>query len=304
MDKECFPASLQMMLHEVDQVPYFTFPKLDQCEGILHLQTTREGGVSSGQFRSMNFSVKLGDRPENVRKNYEIIAGLLEGTIEDIVGTVQTHTTNIRRVTAKDRGKAICFPPDYGDVDGLVTNEPGVILAAFTADCVPIYFADPENGAIGLAHSGWRGTVQNMAGKMVARMAEEFGTKPSKVIAAIGPSICQKCYEVDEVVAESFRNALGEAVEERLRIKESGSYPMEASYGLRNYLEPGRQPGKYQLDLWLSNLIFLTRAGVLPEKVDVTDLCTAENSKFLFSHRATMGKRGNMGSFIKLKQKE
>ena len=104
MDKECFLASLQMMLHEVDHVPYFTFPKLDQCEGILHLQTTREGGVSSGQFRSMNFSVKLGDRPENVRRNYEIIAGLLEGTIEDIVGTVQTHTTNIRRVTAKDRG--------------------------------------------------------------------------------------------------------------------------------------------------------------------------------------------------------
>ena len=140
-----------------------------------------------------------------------------------------------------------------------------------------------------------------MAGIMVERMKKEFGSDPKDLIVAIGPSICRKCYEVDETVAEAFRNALGEAFEERMMIAREGSYPMTGAGGLRNYLEPGKEPGKYQLDLWLANLIFLVRAGVKPDQVDVTDLCTAQNAEVLFSHRASHGKRGNMGAFLKLK---
>lgn len=282
-------------------IPYLTFPKLEACEAVEHLFTTREGGVSEGQFRSMNFSVSLGDKRENVFENYKRIASLFGTVPENVVGTVQTHTTNILRVSGKDAGKVACVPPDYGDVDGLITNERGLILAVFVADCVPIFFVDPVKKAIGLAHSGWRGTVANMAGKMVATMQREFGTKPSDLIVAIGPSICQKCYEVDETVAAAFREALGEASKERLEIQKAGNYPMEGKNGLRSILEPGKEPGKYQLDLWLANLIWLLRAGVAPTQVDVTDLCTAENPELLFSHRASHGKRGNLGAFLKLK---
>ncbi len=290
-----------MKLQARGEIPYLTFPKLEACDKIEHLFTTRAGGVSEGQFSTMNFSVNLGDHPENVRENYRRVAALLRCGIEDITGTVQTHTTNIRRVTLEDRGKVAFLTPDYGDVDGLVTNVKGIALAVFTADCVPIYFVDPVREAIGLAHSGWRGTVSNMAGKMIERMMQEFGTDPKDLIIAIGPSICQNCYEVDETVAEAFRQGLGEDEAERGKIKASGIYPMEGAFGLRRVLEPGRMPGKYQLDLWLANLIWLVRAGADLSRVDVTDLCTAQNSKLLFSHRASRGKRGNMGAFLKLK---
>ncbi|MCR5458882.1 MAG: peptidoglycan editing factor PgeF [Acetatifactor sp.] len=290
-----------MMQNVRNGISYLTFPKIEACEAVEHLFTTREGGVSDGQFRSMNFSVNLGDKRENVLKNYKRIASIFGAGPENVVGTVQTHTTNILRVSGKDAGKVACVPPDYGDVDGLITNERGLILAAFVADCVPIFFVDPVNKAIGLAHSGWRGTVANMAGKMVAAMQREFGTEPSDLIVAIGPSICQKCYEVDETVAAAFREAFGESHEERLEIQKAGSYPMEGKNGLRRILEPGKEPGKYQLDLWLANLVWLLRAGVAPSQIDVTDLCTAENPELLFSHRASQGRRGNLGAFLKLK---
>ncbi|MBP5281223.1 MAG: peptidoglycan editing factor PgeF [Lachnospiraceae bacterium] len=285
-----------------NDVPYLTFPQLDACEKIAHLYTTRLGGVSEGQFRSMNFSIHLGDSPENVRENYSRIAKILGSELKDITGTVQTHTTNIRRVTEEDRGKVAYIPADYGDVDGLVTNVKGIVLAAFTADCVPIYFVDPVRECIGLAHSGWRGTVNDMAGNMVRRMQAEFGTDPKDLIVAIGPSICQDCYEVGDEVAQAALNAVGEAEELRELIGKANPGYMYQQGKLRHYLEPGLETGKYQLDLWLVNMIFLVKAGVLPERIDVTDLCTAENKELLFSHRASHGKRGNMGAFLKLKE--
>ncbi|MBO4748914.1 MAG: peptidoglycan editing factor PgeF [Lachnospiraceae bacterium] len=282
-------------------ISYLTFPKLDACEIVRHLFTTREGGMSTGQFRSMNFSVSLGDDRENVLENYRRVAGLLGCDASDVTGTVQTHTTNIRRVEECDRGKVAVKAPDYGDVDGLVTNVPGIALAAFTADCVPIFFVDPVRKAIGLAHSGWRGTVSNMAGKMVKRMEEEFGTKKEDLICAIGPSICRNCYEVDETVAAPFRELLGDITGELMAIDAANAYPVRENGRFRKVLEDGKAEGKYQLDLWLANLILLVRAGVLPERVDVTDLCTADNKEVLFSHRASQGKRGNLGAFLMLK---
>ena len=295
------PQGTILRLQCRDHIPFLTFPKLEACDAVEHLFSTRVGGVSSGQFATLNFSVKLGDQRENVVENYRRVASLLHGHLEDITGTVQTHTTNIRTVTEADRGKVAWIDPDYDDIDGLVTKERGIILAAYTADCVPIYFVDPVKKAIGLAHSGWRGTVANMAGKMVERMKFDFGTDPKDLIAAIGPSICQSCYEVDETVAKAFQEAIGDDEGDRKEIQESGIYSMQGSQGLRLILEPGREPGKYQLDLWLTNLILLKRAGVRLENIDVTDICTAHNASFLFSHRASQGKRGNLGAFLKLK---
>lgn len=211
-------------------VTYLTFPGLERTGVVRHLFSTREGGVSEGIYRSMNLSYTRGDKKEAVDENYRRIADVLGNSTEDMVCSDQTHTDHIRLVTAKDRGKGVTRPKDYADVDGLITQEKGIVLCTFFADCVPLFFVDPVKKAIGLSHSGWRGTVQKIGRKTVERMGEAFGTDPKDVRAAIGPSICQDCYEVSEDVAEEFGK----------------SFPAgELFYETK--------PGKYQLDLWEAN---------------------------------------------------
>lgn len=130
--------------------------------------------------------------------------------MEDIVTSDQTHTTNVRVVTEEDRGNGITKPRPYTDVDGMITNVPGLVLATFYADCVPLFFIDPVHRAVGLSHSGWRGTVGKIGKVTVEKMTEEFQTDPSELYAAIGPSICQDCYEVSEDVIDQFREAFEE----------------------------------------------------------------------------------------------
>ena len=213
-----------------DEVLYLTFPALSKIEGITHLFTTRLGGVSEGIFDSMNLSYTRGDKKESVDENYRRIAAMLGCSPADIVCSDQTHTTNIRKVTAADKGKGVIRERDYTDIDGLVTNEPGIALATFYADCVPLYFADPVKKVIGLAHSGWRGTVGRIGAEMIKKMEQEYGCDRKDIVVAIGPSICKDCYEVSEDVAEQF----------------------EAEFGSK-VLEPGKAEGKYQLDLWKAN---------------------------------------------------
>ncbi|MCI9188942.1 MAG: peptidoglycan editing factor PgeF [Lachnospiraceae bacterium] len=256
---------------------YLTFPLLEKTEAVRHLFSTRIGGVSEGEYASMNFSIARGDREEAVLENYKRIAGILGCDINDMVASHQTHTTNIRRVTGADRGKGISRERDYENVDGLMTDEPGIVLVTYYADCVPLYFVDPVHRAIGLAHSGWRGTADRMGECMVRAMQDAFGSRPEELYAAIGPSICRDCYEVSEDVALRFAD-MGEAV-----------------------VLPGKAPGKYQLDLWLANERILEQAGIPGKQIAVTDLCTCHNSEFLFSHRASGGKRGNLGAFLMLK---
>ena len=279
-----------------EMLDYLSFPALRGCGLVEHLFTTRLGGVSEGIYESMNLSYSRGDDAQRVTENYRRIARVLGCTVEDMVCSDQTHTTNIRRVTAADGGKRITRPADYHDIDGLVTNESGVALVTFYAECVPLYFVDMKNRAIGMAHSGWRGTVQKMGACMCERMNDEFGTEPQYLLAAIGPSICRECYEVSEDVAVEFSEALKgtEAILEE--IQESGIYG-----GNLQVVTEGRQPGKYQLDLWLANLIILREAGIPLQNISVTDVCTCHNPEILFSHRASQGKRGNLGAFLMLK---
>lgn len=258
-------------------VTYLTFPGLERTGVVRHLFSTREGGVSEGIYRSMNLSYARGDDKEAVDENYRRIAEVLGSSVEDMVCSDQAHTDHIRLVTAKDRGKGVTRPKDYTDVDGLITQEKGIVLCTFFADCVPLFFVDPVRRAIGLSHSGWRGTVQKIGRKTVERMKEAFGTDPKDVYAAIGPSICQDCYEVSEDVAEEFGK----------------SFPAgELFYETK--------PGKYQLDLWEANRLVMLEAGIPAEHIEVTDLCTCCNPDFLFSHRASHGQRGNLAAFMKL----
>lgn len=284
-----------------NSLEYLTFDLLERTGIVKQFFSTRMGGVSKGIYATMNLRFTGGDDREAVIENYRRIAKVLECSVEDMVASQQTHTTNIRRVTGADKGKGIILPRDYEDIDGLITNEKGIVLATFYADCVPLYFVDPEHEAIGLAHSGWRGTSMQMGACMVKAMQEEFGSNPEKLVAAIGPSICQECYEVSEEVAVVFEElfASKEAVSVQKEIVESGCYA-HGGGRIREVVIPGKAPGKYQLDLWLANLIILRMAGIPLAQIEVTDVCTCHNADYLFSHRATQGKRGNLGAFLKI----
>ncbi len=262
-------------------VEYLEFPSLKETGLVNHLFSTRIGGVSQGIYSSMNLSYIRGDEKEAVDENYRRIAAVFGKGPGDFVCSDQTHTTNIRLVTAEDKGKGVTREKDYQDVDGLITNVPGIILATFYADCVPLYFVDTENKAIGLSHSGWRGTVGRMGACTLKAMENAFGSRTEMIKAAIGPSICQDCYEVSEDVAKQFEKA----------------FPKQADF----ILQKGNEEEKYQLDLWLANKIVLLEAGILPQNIEVTDICTCCNSEYLFSHRASMGKRGNLGAFLELR---
>lgn len=282
------------------EMAYFTFAGLERTGIVEHFFTTRYGGVSSGYLFSLNFSYSQGDLAENVDENYRRAAAHIGMTSGDIVCSQQTHTTNVRRVTAADKGKGVVCERDYTDVDGLITNERGLILATFYADCVPLFIVDPVNRAIGLSHSGWRGTVGKMGKVTLDKMREAYGTRPEEVRVAIAPSICQNCYEVSEDVALAFAEAF---VRDDVKAGEYlGRYRQD--YGqqdIENCLMLPKENGKYQLNLWYANYRVFRDAGVPDEHIEVTDVCTCCNPKLLFSHRASKGKRGNLGAFMMLK---
>ena len=273
-----------MHLNTVEGVPYLTFPSLSETGVVTHGFSTRLGGVSEGMFATMNLSFSRGDKEEAVRENYRRLGKAMGFSCENLIFSDQTHTTNVRVVTEADRGKGFTRPRDYTDVDGLITNVPGLVLATFYADCVPLFLVDPVHRAIGLSHSGWKGTVGKIGKHTVELMGETYGTRPEDLVVAIGPSICQACYEVSVDVIEQFQAAF---------VK--GDWP-ELFYQKEN--------GKYQLNLWRANELIFREAGLKPEQITTTDVCTCCNPQLLFSHRASKGKRGNLGAFLMLHEAE
>lgn len=269
-----------MYLREKNGVPYFVFRSLEDTKLVRHGFSTRKGGVSKGHLAELNLSFTRGDDSENVRENFRRIAGAIGFEPESLVLSSQTHTTNIRLVTKEDRGEGYAVPLKHTDVDGMITDVPGLTLATFYADCVPLFFVDPVHRAIGLSHSGWKGTVNRMGAVTLARMEEAFGTRPKDVRAAIGPSICQDCYEVSEDVALEFKQEFSPQADERLIFR--------------------KKNGRYQLNLWRANEIVLLEAGIRPRHLEITNICTCCNPELMFSHRASHGLRGNLGAFLEL----
>ena len=270
-----------MNVNQKNGVTWLTYPAFEKIPGIVHGFSTRLGGVSQGIYESMNLSFTRGDNEDVVRENYRRLSDAMGFSMGDIVTSDQTHTTNVHVVTETDRGNGITKPRPYTDVDGMITNVPGLVLATFYADCVPVFFYDPVKEVVAMNHSGWRGTVKNISRHMVEALNKEYGCEASDLICAVGPSICQNCYEVSEDVAEAFKDA----------------------YLPEQYMKMTKNigNGKYLLDLHRANYYNLTGAGILPEHINVTDICTCCNPDFLFSHRASHGKRGNLGAVIMLK---
>lgn len=263
---------------EKNGVYYLTYPLFEQTGMVKHAFSTRLGGTSKGVCSTMNLSFSRGDKEEDVRENFRRMANVLDVEENNFVFSKQTHTTNVRVVTSEDKGKGFVKSLDYDDVDGLITNVSGICLVTFYADCVPLFFVDPVKKAIGLSHSGWRGTVGKIGKKTVEKMQKEYGSNPKDILVAIGPSICQDCYEVSEDVIDEFKRAF---------VKE---YWKDLFYQKEN--------GKYQLNLWKANEYIFLESGIEKKNIAVTNICTCCNSEILFSHRASCGKRGNLAAFL------
>lgn len=265
-------------------VPLIESPLLQEIRGLRHGFSTRKGGVSKEHLSSLNLGFNLGDEREKVLENFRILGGLFEAKPEDFVLTQQTHSINVRRVGKEDRGKGIFRERNYTDVDALITNEEGVILTAFSADCVPILFYDKGHRAIASCHSGWRGTHGRILARVIEAMQREFSSKPEEIYIAIGPSICKNCYEVSEDVGEAFLEAFPALREETKNVS-----PIERV-----------SEEKFHIDLWELNRIIALEAFIPPENISISGYCTMERPDLFFSHRYSQGRRGVQGAFISL----
>ena len=269
---------------EENGVPYLSFAALEETGLVVNGFSTRLGGASKGKYATMNFAWNKGDDPADVLENYTRMAKALGVDRDRMVASQQTHTTNVRLVTEEDAGKGVVRERDYTDVDGLITNVPDLTLATFYADCVPLYFVDPVKKVIGLSHSGWRGTVGKIGKVTVEAMKREFGSNPEEIYTAVGPSICQDCYEVSEDVIVQFEEQFKKEDHKDLFYK--------------------KENGKYQLNLWKANELVFLEAGIKPEHITMPGICTCCNPNFLFSHRASHGKRGNLAAFLGLRENQ
>lgn len=276
-----FEPGHQMEAAETGELSYLYFPAFRAYPKLRHGFSTRQGGVSEGYLATMNFSFDRGDEPERVRENYHRIAAALDVSYDSLTVAKQTHTTNIREITTADRGAGVRFPRPYDNVDGLMTNVPGITLVTYHADCLPLYLYDPAHQAVALLHAGWRGTVDRIALCGLEKMQEAYGTRPSDVIAGIGPGISAACYETSESVRIQFAATFSDR-------------DMQIIFTAPHTGEDGAR--HWQLDLARANHLLLAHAGV--QEIFESGVCMYRNAKRLFSHRAQGVKRGLNAAFL------
>ncbi|MCD7864326.1 MAG: peptidoglycan editing factor PgeF [Lachnospiraceae bacterium] len=271
-------------------VPLLQFPCFQDTPFLTHCFTTRLGGVSTGIYESMNFKEDGDDLNENIRANYRIIAQALDVDVTKMVRPSLVHGTQVHEVREEDFGVGALLKSTLTGIDALITNIPGVTLVATFADCVPLYFVDVKHRAIGLAHSGWKGSCNKIALSVLDAMQAAYDTEPEDILAAIGPCICGDCYEVGAELDTEFQKGFAGKIEEQTGIRYREAI-----------MRPGKRSGKYQLDLRQANLQTFLHAGIPREQIAVADICTCCNPQLIFSHRATNGKRGASAAFLGLK---
>ncbi|MDT9724356.1 peptidoglycan editing factor PgeF [Xylanibacillus composti] len=256
--------------------------------------TTRIGGVSEAPYDSLNGGLHVGDDAGHVRTNRRIIASLAGFAFEDWTCAEQVHGSNVYLVRAGDRGKGRNDRSDaIPDADALVTNVPGVMLASFYADCVPLYFVHPASRTVALAHAGWKGTALRIAEETIRVLQDQFDCAPESLYAAIGPSIGGCCYEIDGEVASRLAAALaGEAA-----VADSKMEWENPGVGLK-----AGNDGRYVADLKEINRQIMIKAGIQPTSIEISRYCTSCRTDLFYSHRKEKGKTGRMVSWIGLKE--
>lgn len=284
-------------IHQRGDVKWLTFPQLDVYPELVHAFTTRYSGVSTGEKSSWNFGKGPDETWDNIRENYRILGEVLSKDRgcavdrEHMVRTDQTHTANVLKVTEAHLGMGILRPREYTDIDGLVTNRRGITLITSHGDCNALFFYDPVQPAIGLAHSGWKGTLQEIGGEVIRRMQEEYGSRPEDIIVGIGPALCQTCFEVDEDVAQMFYE------------KKEHWRGLAFQQDVAVCSETGETKRKHYIDLKAVVKDTLLRKGVQEINIHDMELCTkcGPGAELFYSYRRQRGKNGNMVSAMMLK---
>jgi YfiH family protein len=244
---------------------------MDKFERLSVGFTSRTGGVSKSPMTSLNCALHVGDRLEDVITNRQLVAECAGFTIDAWTCAEQVHSNAIQKVSRQHMGLGNNSRDQaFQDTDALISNESGIMLAAFFADCVPLYFVDPVHHAIGLAHAGWKGTALHIAERTIEAMNRQFGSQPEQILTAIGPSIGVCCYEVNDQVIEQL----------------DCKRPVQ------------KRNGRYMLDLKETNRQFMIRAGILPTNIEISEWCTSCNTDLFYSHRAENGQTGRMTAWI------
>ncbi|WP_419392496.1 peptidoglycan editing factor PgeF [Cytobacillus praedii] len=243
--------------------------------------TSKNGGFSESYFSTLNLGLHVNDSIASVRENRQCMAETLQFPVENWIGAEQTHKINIEVVAENAAGKgSLSYDESFKDTDGFFTFDKNILLTLCFADCVPLFFFHEATGAMGVAHAGWKGTVNGIAAEMLT-LYKKNGIGEKDVHVVIGPSICRNCYVVDEPVITLVKNRLGDQLD----------VPFNQI-----------QENQYELDLKEVNKAILLQAGVLEENIQVSNFCTSCHEEHFFSHRRDKGKTGRMMSFIGWKE--
>jgi polyphenol oxidase len=294
------------------KVRYVQFSQLLQFPDLIHASFTRLGGYSKTPSWGLNVAYSSGDDFDNVIRNRMLALKALQiqtypcATVWMVHGAeiatleVATwddwHTDWFHRSYQVDQHELIWTIKPRRKADALITRQSGVVLAMSSADCVPLMFYDPVESVIGIAHAGWRGTARGIAAVTIDVMGERFGSQPNNIRAGIGPSIGPCCYEVTEELRGYF---MGQ--------QEFDPIPTDVKY-LKLIRESAvfvvkRMPDRdsLRLDLWETNRNQLLMAGVLPEHIELSEICTCCEKKRFFSHRGEHGNAGRFPSILALR---
>ena len=259
-------------------VPFLSADGFHEVGGVAHGFSTRAGGVSTGMWASLNLGISRGDDPDHVRENYRRFLSAVGAEGSLLAMCNQVHGTEIRNLTTADL-KRDPYDKATFEADGIMTAIPGVTLAVFSADCIPVLLYDPKRRVIAALHAGWRGTATGIVTAAVEQMTAVYGTDPADILAAIGPGIDKCCFETHEDVPNAMTSALA-----------SDSLPFI------NLLETG----KFTVDLKGINAKRLELAGVNPDHIALCRECTCCQEEKYWSHRRQGTQRGSMASVITL----
>ncbi|MGI6453945.1 MAG: peptidoglycan editing factor PgeF [Syntrophomonadaceae bacterium] len=264
---------------EKEGIPYIYLPQWE-AEGVNVGFSTRWGGVSAPPYSSMNLGLHVGDRKEDVMENRRRWTAVFDGKISDMVCCEQVHGRQIGIVKRTDRGRgAYELESVLPGLDGMICNEAGMLLAAFFADCLPIYFFDPHKRVIGIAHAGWKGTLGRIAASTVTAMEKAFASKPQNIWVFLGPGIKACCFVIQDDLVEKVYDELRE---------------IDGIISNKN--------GRLTWDLRLTNRRILLSSGIREKNIIDCDLCTSCHLDKFFSYRNEQSITGRMCAIIGLKR--
>ena len=284
MDRYEYFSIYQRMNHgclyeENAGIGFFRAKQLKNMPGVEHGFTSRQGGVSPKPCDSLHLNFKKPHDLALVKENFSRFASAAGIDYQSMVVVSYEHGTNVLKLDSKDAGRGFDKEP-LDNCDGIITDSPDLTLITNHADCGAFFIFDPVKKAVGLAHSGWKGTLGGIGANVVKLMQQCYGSNPGDMIASTGPAICKNCYEVDEPLANRFDDRFGRGVCTR----------------------PGRE-GHAWLDLEAAQAIQLVEAGLKCENITLMEKCTFEDEERLFSHRRDtprFGGTGDMAAYIRI----